>query len=207
MIWQLSGSMQSAIDAYDEMKHRAAVMDFDDLLEHARDLVIGNPQVRENVARRFPTVLIDEFQDSDILQIEILFAIAADGPVSNWREARLRPGALFFVGDPKQSIYRFRNADIAAYRAAREVMVSQPNGALVEITANFRSRSEIIDFVNANFADVFDGVSQPAYTPLHATIGRHEAAMPHVVRLTVGSDDGASIRGADPRGVRRRGSV
>jgi ATP-dependent exoDNAse (exonuclease V) beta subunit len=133
--------------------------------------------------------LIDECQDSDILQIEILFAIAADGPVSNWREARLRPGALFFVGDPKQSIYRFRNADIAAYRAARELIVSQPNGALVEITANFRSRSSIIDFVNANFADVFDGDSQPAYVPLHATSEHHEAAMPHVVRLTVGSDD------------------
>ena len=100
MIWQLSGSMQSAIDAYGEMKHRAAVMDFEDLLEHARDLVIGNPQVRENVARRFPTVFIDECQDSDILQIEILFAIAADGPVSNWREARLRPGALFLLATP-----------------------------------------------------------------------------------------------------------
>ncbi len=189
MIWQLSGSLQSAIDAYDEIKRRAAVMDFDDLLEHARNLVIGNPQVRDNVARRFPTVLVDECQDSDLLQIEILFAVAADGPVSNWREARLRPGALFFVGDPKQSIYRFRDADIAAYRAARDLIVRDPNGALVEITANFRSRSSIIDFVNANFAEVFDGGSQPVYVPLNSTIENHEASMPHVVRLTVGSND------------------
>lgn len=189
MIWQLSASMQVAIDAYDEMKRRAAVMDFDDLLQHARDLVIGDPRVRENVAKRFPMILVDECQDSDILQIETLFAIAADGPVSNWREAKLRPGALFFVGDPKQSIYRFRNADIAAYRAARDLIVSQPNGALVEITANFRSHSTIIDFVNANFVDVFDGDNQPAYVPLHSTIEHHEAVMPHVVRLTVGSED------------------
>lgn len=83
MIWQLSGSMQAATGAYDEMKRRAAVMDFDDLLEHARDLVIGNPQVRDNVATRFPIILVDECQDSDILQIEILFAIAADGAVSD----------------------------------------------------------------------------------------------------------------------------
>ncbi|WP_256754745.1 exodeoxyribonuclease V subunit beta [Mesorhizobium sp. Mes31] len=189
MIWQLSGSMQAAIDAYDEMKQRAAVMDFDDLLAHARDLVIGNKQVRDNVATRFPIILVDECQDSDILQIEILFAIAADGPVSDWRQARLRPGALFFVGDPKQSIYRFRNADIVAYRAARDLIISQPNGALVEITANFRSRSSIIDFVNLNFAEVFDGGSQPAYVALHPTIEHQPAAMPHVVRLSIGTED------------------
>lgn len=189
MIWQLSGSMQAAIDAYDEMKRRAAVMDFDDLLEHARDLVIGNAQVRDNVATRFPTILVDECQDSDILQIEILFAIAADGPVSDWRKARLRPGALFFVGDPKQSIYRFRNADIAAYRAARDLIVAQPNGALVAITANFRSRGSIIDFVNLNFAEVFDGGSQPAYVALHPTIEHQPAAMQHVVRLSIGTED------------------
>lgn len=189
MIWQLSGSMQAAIDAYDEMKQRAAVMDFDDLLEHARDLVIGNPQVRDNVATRFPIILVDECQDSDILQIEILFAIAADGAVSDWRQARLRPGALFFVGDPKQSIYRFRNADIAAYRAARDLIVGQPNGALVAITANFRSRRSIIDFVNLNFAEVFDGGSQPAYVALHPTIEHQPAVMPHVARLSIGTED------------------
>lgn len=188
MIWQLSGSMQAALDAYDDMKRRAAVMDFDDLLEHARDLVIANPEVRDNVARRFPIILVDECQDSDILQIEILFAIAADGPVSDWRQARLRPGALFFVGDPKQSIYRFRNADIAAYRAARDLIVGQPNGALVEITANFRSRSAIIDFVNLNFAEVFDGGSQPAYVALHPTI-EQQPSVPHVVRLSIGTED------------------
>ena len=189
MIWQLSASMQSAIDAYDEMKRRAAVMDFDDLLEHAHDLVIGNQQVRDNVATRFPIILVDECQDSDILQIGILFAIAADGPVSDWRQARLRPGALFFVGDPKQSIYRFRNADIAAYRAARDLIVAQPNGALVEITANFRSRGSIIDFVNLNFAGVFDGGSQPAYVALRPTIEQQSAVMPHVVRLSIGTED------------------
>jgi ATP-dependent exoDNAse (exonuclease V) beta subunit len=189
MIWQLSGSMQAALDAYDEMKRRAAVMDFDDLLEHARDLVIGNKQVRENVATRFPIILVDECQDSDILQIEILFAIAADGPVSDWRQARLRPGALFFVGDPKQSIYRFRNADIAAYRAARDLIIGQPNGALVAITANFRSRGPIIEFVNLNFAEVFDGGSQPAYVALHPTIEQQPEVVPHVVRLSIGTED------------------
>ena len=189
MIWQLSRSMQAALDDYDNIKQRAAVMDFDDLLEHARNLVMGNPQVRNNVAARYRHILIDECQDTDILQIEILFAIAAEEPVSDWRQAQLRPGALFLVGDPKQSIYRFRNADIAAYRAARDLVLRQPTGALVEITANFRSRRAIVDFVNANFVDVFDGGAQPAYVHLQSTVEDGEIPVPNVVRLTIGEED------------------
>lgn len=189
MIWQLSRSMQAALDDYDNIKQRAAVMDFDDLLEHARNLVMGNPQVRKNVAARYRHILIDECQDTDILQIEILFAIAAEETVSDWRQAQLRPGALFLVGDPKQSIYRFRNADIAAYRAARDLVLRQPTGALVEITANFRSRRAIVDFVNANFVDVFDGGGQPAYVHLQSTVEDGEVPVPNVVRLTIGEAD------------------
>ena len=186
MIWQLSASMQVVLDNYDALKQRAAVMDFDDLLEHARNLLMENSEVRSNVASRYGHILVDECQDTDILQVEILFAIAAEQPVSDWREARLRPGALFLVGDPKQSIYRFRSADIAAYRAARDVVLGQPGGALVEITANFRSRPAIVDFVNANFAGVFDGAGQPAYVALQSTVDHVETAIPSVVRLSVG---------------------
>jgi len=186
MIWQLSASMQSALDDYDDLKRRAAVMDFDDLLGHARELVMSNEQVRRNVSTRFRHILVDECQDTDTLQIEILFAIASDRAVKDWRDARLRPGALFLVGDPKQSIYRFRSADIEAYRAARDMILRQPDGALVQITANFRSRPSIIDFVNRNFAEVFDGEGQPNYVGLEATIGDDAASLPAVVRLEIG---------------------
>lgn len=148
-----------------------------------------NDEVRSNVASRYRHILVDECQDTDILQVEILFAIAAEQPVSDWRNARLRPGALFLVGDPKQSIYRFRSADIAAYRAARDVVLGQPSGALVEITANFRSRPAIVDFVNANFVDVFDGAGQPAYVALQSTVDHVETAIPSVVRLSIGEAD------------------
>jgi ATP-dependent exoDNAse (exonuclease V) beta subunit len=196
MIWQLSASMQSALDNYDTLKRRAAVMDFDDLLEHARNLVVGNDVVRRNVSNRFRHILVDECQDTDTLQIEILFAIAGETHVEDWREARLRPGSLFLVGDPKQSIYRFRNADIDAYRAARDMILRQPDGALVQIKANFRSRGPIVDFVNASFISVFDGDGQPEYVALEGTVDDDTALMPAVVRLETGHgvDKPAEVR-------------
>lgn len=196
MIWQLSASMQSALDDYDALKRRAAVMDFDDLLEHARNLVIGNEVVRRNASNRFRHILVDECQDTDTLQIEILFAIAGETHVEDWREAKLRPGSLFLVGDPKQSIYRFRAADIEAYRAARDRILRQPDGALVRITANFRSRGPIVDFVNANFISVFDGDRQPEYVALEGTVDDDPALMPAVVRLETGQgvDKPAEVR-------------
>ena len=189
MIWQLSASMQSALDDYDALKRRAAVMDFDDLLEHARDLVMGSEIVRRNVSDRFRHILVDECQDTDTLQIEILFAIASELHVDDWRDARPRPGSLFLVGDPKQSIYRFRAADIEAYRAARDMILGQSGGALVRITANFRSRGPIIDFVNANFTSVFDGNGQPEYVPLEGTVDDDLASAPALARLEIGQSD------------------
>src|SRR5690606_6350700 len=82
-------------------KREAALLDFDDLLECARNLVRGNDAVREALGERYRHVLIDEFQDTDPAQAEIFFRIAADTAGEDWREAALRAGALFMVGDPK----------------------------------------------------------------------------------------------------------
>ncbi len=97
--------------AYEEMKARAGCLDFLDLLLRARDLVRDDRAVREELRARFTHVLVDEFQDTDPLQAELLLLICADDPAqSQWRSARPRRGKLFVVGDPKQSIYRFRRA-------------------------------------------------------------------------------------------------
>ena len=115
-------------------------------------------------ARRYKFILIDEFQDTDRVQNEILFSIAAipehRGP---WQKAKLRPGSLFLVGDPKQAIYRFRGADIEAYQHCRELIGAQDGGAILDITANFRSQSAIIKHVNRCFEAVFAKPSQPRY--------------------------------------------
>jgi CRISPR-associated exonuclease Cas4 len=79
-------------------------------------------EVRQAVGRRYKFILVDEFQDTDRIQNEILFSIAATADRSErWEDGRLRPCSLFLVGDPKQAIYRFRGADIEAYELSRQL--------------------------------------------------------------------------------------
>jgi len=105
------------VEIYDGIKRREGQLDFLDLLLVARDLVRDNAGVRAELQKRFTHIFIDEFQDTDPLQAEILLLLAADDPATHdWRAARPIPGKLFIVGDPKQSIYRFRRADVALYQ-------------------------------------------------------------------------------------------
>src|SRR4030095_2390135 len=95
-----------------------------------------------------------EFQDTDPLQSEILMLLAADDPdEQNWRNARPVPGKLFVVGDPKQSIYRFRRADVALYQQVKQQVVAS-GGAVVDLNVSFRSTPEIQQLVNAAFEPV-----------------------------------------------------
>ena len=113
----LQQELPGALERYREMKAKNGALDFLDLLLVARDLVRDNRRVREGFQRRFERIFVDEFQDTDPLQAEILLLLAADDPgETDWRQAKPLPGRLFVVGDPKQSIYRFRRADVALYR-------------------------------------------------------------------------------------------
>src|SRR5690606_8110601 len=89
-----------------------------------------------------------EFQDTDPIQIEIAVRIAGGAAAEqpDWRDVAVPPGSLFVVGDPKQSIYRFRRADIGMYLQARETL-----GGRVSLTTNFRSGAPVLDWVNAVF--------------------------------------------------------
>jgi ATP-dependent exoDNAse (exonuclease V) beta subunit len=185
LVWSVSGSLDDMIQSYDRRKRDAAVLDFDDLLVHARDLVRDHEAVREAVGLRFKYLLVDEFQDTDRLQAEILFLIAAKQPPSTWHKAQLRPGSLFLVGDPKQAIYRFRGADIETYQLSRALIVSQPRGAVLEITANFRSQRAILDHVNECFQAVFSKPFQPPYVPLSATIAERSYGVGSVTKFTI----------------------
>src|SRR5690606_18745988 len=145
LVYELAELLSEVIAAYDQRKRDAAVLDFDDLLTHARLLVCEQPEIRDWLAGRFPHLLVDEFQDTDPLQAEIVFCIAAATRPTRWDMAQLRPGALFLVGDPKQAIYRFRGADIEAYALAKSVIAKSANGCLLAVTANFRSRLGVIE--------------------------------------------------------------
>src|SRR6202789_431394 len=166
----LRGEMWDLVEQYDRLKRRAGKLDFVDLLLLARDLVRDKPDVRRSLQDRFTHIFIDEFQDTDPLQAEILLLLAADNPAeSDWLEVAPTPGKLFVVGDPKQSVYKFRRADVVLYRAIRDALQERGVG-VVQLTTSFRALPPIQHLVNAAFQpemqdDVVSG--QAAYSPLY----------------------------------------
>ncbi len=135
------------------------VATFASLLRGTRDLLVGQPQVGRRLRSRIRQVLVDEFQDTDSLQCEILERLVLDAPQEE------RPG-LFLVGDPKQSIYGWRNADLAAYaRFVRRVVEQEEPDRL---TVNFRSVPAVLAEVQRSIAPVMlpaEGL-QPEFQPL-----------------------------------------
>jgi ATP-dependent helicase/nuclease subunit A len=134
-------------------------LDFTDLLGCLRNLLVGDFAARAALQSRFRYVLVDEFQDTDPLQAEIVFLLCEREPAArDWRDVVLQPGKLFVVGDPKQSIYRFRRADIGMYDQVKRLIAGQPGGAgaLAVIRQNFRTTPSVVNWVNNVFAGVFD---------------------------------------------------
>ena len=168
VLHRLAGELQEVLARFDGAKRQAALIDFDDLLLKARDLLAGNAAVRAALATRFTAVLVDEFQDTDRLQGEILWRLcaAAPDPAVPWTEWTLRPGLLFLVGDPKQAIYRFRGADVASYVAARDRLTATDATARVVIGQNFRSYGSILDWVNERFKAPLAATGQPGFERL-----------------------------------------
>jgi ATP-dependent helicase/nuclease subunit A len=145
---------KGVIRFYDELKARAGKLDFLDLLVLTRDLLRSDESVRTGLQRRFTHLLVDEFQDTDPLQAEMLLLLASDDPKeSDPERVKVAPGKLFLVGDPKQSIYRFRRAEVSLYETIKARLLSQSPGAagLVHLQTSFRSAPSIQAFVNSAF--------------------------------------------------------
>ncbi|HET6692201.1 MAG TPA: UvrD-helicase domain-containing protein, partial [Miltoncostaeaceae bacterium] len=146
-----------------ERRRREGTLIFTDLILWTRDLLRGNAAARRIVRRRYDALLIDEFQDTDPWQVDIAEAFACAD------DARPEPGRLFMVGDPKQSIYRFRRADMAVY-AAERARVEGAGGELPLLTENRRSRAVIVDWVNRVVGAVIGDEPDPAIGPPYVPI-------------------------------------
>jgi len=166
-------TVRPAMAVYDRLRRLAGGLNFQDLLIEAARLLRDKPAVRRYFRRRYSHVLVDEFQDTDPVQAEMLLLLAADNPAEqNWRDCRPVPGSLFVVGDPKQSIYRFRRADIVTYSQVRDIIV-QSGGDVIPLTANFRTLAPLVEWVNGVFTQVFPATATqyaPANTPMQ--VGR-----------------------------------
>jgi ATP-dependent helicase/nuclease subunit A len=164
----LHEALQSAVSAYEMLKSLTGCLDFLDLLIKTRNLIRDDGGVRTELQRRFTHFFVDEFQDTDPLQVEILLLLSADD--SGGTDARKSPvpGKLFLVGDPKQSIYRFRRADVAIYEEVKKKLL-EDDAELLHLTTSFRSPPSLQSLVNVAFAPVMNtspDESQAAYVPL-----------------------------------------
>ena len=177
-----------------EERRAGGRLEFHDLLVRARLLLrhdARGPAVREALRERYRHLLIDEFQDTDPIQVELAALLGCGDAAAGgnpWAESNPDPGRLFFVGDPKQSIYRFRGADIATFLQSREWTESQELGRIEGLVTNFRSTRPIIDWVNSVFGHMIQPSpgSQPEYAPLDA------------VRTAVDSGPPVTVLGAQP---------
>lgn len=168
--------LEAARAVYDRERTRRGVLNYQDLLLEAAALLRENVSVRADFQDRFSFLLVDEFQDTDPIQAEVMLLLTADDPAErNWRQCRPRPGSLFVVGDPKQSIYRFRRADIVTYNVVKEI-IAKSGGLVKTLSASFRMAGPLVDWVNGTFENRFPPAADscsPAYVPLMK--GRREA--------------------------------
>ncbi|MDQ6944775.1 MAG: UvrD-helicase domain-containing protein, partial [Actinomycetota bacterium] len=181
---RLASAIRAFTLAAADERRAAGQLEFHDLLVLARSLLrdpVNGPAVRARLHARYQRLLLDEFQDTDPIQIELAVRIAAADPTAGsagsepWDAVAVAPGHLFVVGDPKQSIYRFRRADISTFLKA-ERRFGPDGGGVVELTTNFRTGQPTIGWVNHVFAHLMTEPpdvdlptpSQPEYRPLNA---------------------------------------
>jgi ATP-dependent helicase/nuclease subunit A len=165
----LHEALQAAVGDYERLKAKAGRLDFLDLLIKTRDLIRNDTVVRIELQQRFKHFFVDEFQDTDPLQTEILLLLASEDPTeSDWHITHPISGKLFLVGDPKQSIYRFRRADVSFYEEVKSRLLAR-GAILLHLTTSFRAPPSIQSFVNLAFASAMPAAGtgeQATYVPL-----------------------------------------
>ena len=148
-------AIRPALSRYDQLRHEAASLSFQDLLLKAAALLRAHPSIRQYFRERFTHLLVDEFQDTDPIQAEVMLLLTSDNPrETDWRRCTPAPGSLFVVGDPKQSIYRFRRADIVTYAQVKSI-IEHSGGLVVSLTTSFRSTPGLLEWLNPIFDTVF----------------------------------------------------
>lgn len=165
-------AIQGFVLEYAKERKREGRAEFQDLLVWARDLLRDNLEVRDHFRERYSHVLVDEAQDTDPIQAEIATFLAEDVPAGTptqsrphrWTDIPLAAGKLFVVGDPKQSIYRFRRADVEVMAHFQRLITEEPQ----RLVQNFRSQRPVVSWVNHLFQGWMEsGNGQVAYTPIN----------------------------------------
>ncbi|MDQ0063477.1 UvrD-helicase domain-containing protein [Paenibacillus harenae] len=158
---KLIAFVQPAVKYCRDRRAAEGKLNFQDLLMQTAALLREHREVRAYFAARYTRLFVDEFQDTDPIQAEMMLLLTGTDPKENdWRRQLPRPGSLFIVGDPKQSIYRFRRADISTYNFVKGRVALC--GDVLQLTRNFRSVKSIGNYVNYAFESKFAKVEQPS---------------------------------------------
>jgi len=180
--------LKQARQAFQKERVEAARLDFSDLLAEAAKLLRSNLRIRRALGKQFRWLFVDEFQDTDPLQAEVVLFLAAqsESVETEWTKLALRPGSLFVVGDPKQSIYRFRRADIRTYEQVEQCILNS-GGLCLQLTASFRSVPQLCGFLNKAFCQLFGSDPseiQASFSPLQPVRQTAERSLSGVYTLT-----------------------
>ncbi len=154
--------VNASVGEYRQMRLEAGKLTFNDMLHQTSRLLFASSRTRSDLQEQFSHILVDEFQDTNPEQASMLFALASQTqPERNtWTTTDLIPGMLMFVGDDKQSIYRFRKADFQAFEEVRQA-VQRGEGLDLHLTTNFRSSKEVCDWINGALNSVFKDEPRP----------------------------------------------
>ncbi len=179
--------LRPALDFFKEKRLSQSKLNFQDQLMLSSQLLRENPEVRRYFSRRYSHILVDEFQDTDPIQAEVLFYLTGtDTDEKDWHKLTPRPGSLFLVGDPKQSIFRFRRADIDTYNLVKE-QIEKGGGEILYLTTNFRSIDALAEWNNAVFQNVFPEKAdryQAAFATLN-TVRKAEGRLHGVFKISI----------------------
>jgi len=157
---QLAEEFQAEIQ---RAKRQAGSLTFQDVMELAVEILKTNPELRGYYKGQYRYIMIDEFQDNNDLQRQLLYLLAerqdrTDPGVPDPED--LDPGKLYFVGDEKQSIYRFRGADVSVFKGLKDE-IGRTGGEHIELNTNYRSEPGLIDFFNQIFPRIMAGADRP----------------------------------------------
>ncbi|MEM7479113.1 MAG: UvrD-helicase domain-containing protein, partial [Planctomycetota bacterium] len=185
--------LQLAVAIYQKLRRASEGLGFDDLLRLAAVGLKRQSELRKYFQGKYTHILVDEFQDTDPIQAEmLLYLTSEDTDQQDWTQCVPKPGSLFLVGDPKQSIYRFRRGDIVTYKQVQDIFTNS-GGQVLPLVKNFRSGQTVREWVNSVFQEKF-GTEANQYGPaarnmvqgrLNAPDSETEESFQGVFKLTI----------------------
>lgn len=170
-------------EAYRTAKLSQGKLDFTDLQLKTRDLLRHNKKIRETLIKRHKYYMVDEYQDTNELQSELVMLLTNE----------LQSANLFIVGDPKQSIYAFRGADVRVFDKTKQKIVND-GGSNIQLPENFRSLRDTVGFVNYFFAHLMgDGTENEFEVEYEALTQARPSQTKGAVEILLGNQGEASV--------------